>query len=31
MMLSFHGNLAYQPGASGATFVVEMIPVEVDV
>jgi two-component system sensor kinase FixL len=31
MMLSFHGNLAYQPSASGATFVVEMIPVEVDV
>jgi signal transduction histidine kinase len=31
MMLSFHGNLAYQPGTSGATFVVEMIPVEVDV
>jgi len=31
MMLSVHGNLVYQPGASGATFVVEMIPVEVDV
>ena len=31
MMLSFHGNLAYQPSASGATFVVEMIPVEVEV
>jgi signal transduction histidine kinase len=31
MMLSFHGNLVYQPSASGATFVVEMIPVEVDV
>ncbi len=31
MMLSFHGNLAYQPGAAGATFVVEMLPVEVDV
>jgi two-component system sensor kinase FixL len=31
MMLSFHGNLAYQAGALGATFVVEMIPVEVDV
>jgi two-component system sensor kinase FixL len=31
MMLSFHGNLAYQPSASGATFIVEMIPVEVDV
>jgi len=30
MMLSFHGNLAYQPSASGATFVVEMIPVEVE-
>jgi signal transduction histidine kinase len=30
MMLSFHGNLAYQPSACGATFVVEMIPVEVD-
>jgi two-component system sensor kinase FixL len=30
MMLSFHGNLAYQPSASGATFVVDMIPVEVD-
>ena len=31
MMLSFHGNLAYQAGTSGATFVVEMIPVEVEV
>ena len=31
MMLSFHGNLAYQPSASGATFVVEMIPVEAEV
>jgi len=31
MMLSFHGNLAYQPSALGATFVVEMIAVEVDV
>lgn len=31
MMLSFHGNLAYEPSASGATFIVEMIPVEVDV
>jgi C4-dicarboxylate-specific signal transduction histidine kinase len=31
MMLSFHGNLVYQPSASGATFVVEMIPVEEDV
>ena len=30
MMLSFHGNLAYQPSASGATFVVEMIAVEVE-
>ena len=30
MMLSFHGNLAYQPSALGATFVVEMIPVEVE-
>jgi two-component system sensor kinase FixL len=30
MMLSFHGNLAYRPSASGATFVVEMIPVEVE-
>ena len=30
MMLSFHGNLAYEPSASGATFVVEMIPVEAD-
>ena len=28
MMLSFHGNLAYQPTGSGATFVVEMIAVE---
>jgi two-component system, LuxR family, sensor kinase FixL len=31
MMLSFHGNLAYEPSASGATFIVEMIPVEADV
>jgi signal transduction histidine kinase len=31
MMLSFHGNLTHQPSAVGATFVVEMIPVEVDV
>jgi two-component system sensor kinase FixL len=30
MMLSFHGNLAYEPSAEGATFVVEMLPVEVD-
>jgi two-component system, LuxR family, sensor kinase FixL len=30
MMLSFHGNLAYQPSVSGATFVVEMIAVEVE-
>jgi hypothetical protein len=30
MMLSFHGNLAYQPSATGATFVVEMIAVEVE-
>jgi C4-dicarboxylate-specific signal transduction histidine kinase len=30
MMLSFHGNLAYQPSASGATFIVEMIPVEAE-
>lgn len=28
MMLSFHGNLVYEPSASGATFVVEMIPAE---
>ena len=28
MMLSFHGDLAYDPGASGATFIVEMISVE---
>jgi two-component system sensor kinase FixL len=31
MMLSFHGSLAYEPSAAGATFVVEMIPVEVEV
>ncbi|MGA8941048.1 MAG: ATP-binding protein [Acidobacteriaceae bacterium] len=31
MMLSFHGNLLYVPSAGGATFVVEMIPVEVEV
>jgi len=30
MMLSFHGNLAYEPSAAGATFVVVMLPVEVD-
>jgi PAS domain S-box-containing protein len=30
MMLSFQGNLAYQPSASGATFIVEMIPVEAE-
>jgi hypothetical protein len=30
-MLSFHGSLAYEPSAAGATFVVEMIPVEVEV
>jgi two-component system sensor kinase FixL len=30
MMLSFHGNLVHQASAAGATFVVEMIPVEVD-
>jgi two-component system, LuxR family, sensor kinase FixL len=31
MMLSFQGSLAYQPSASGATFIVEMIPVEAEV
>ncbi|MGA7158107.1 MAG: ATP-binding protein [Acidobacteriaceae bacterium] len=31
MMLSFHGNLAHEPSARGATFVVEMIPVEAEV
>ena len=30
MMLSFHGNLVHQPSASGAAFVVEMIPVEAE-
>jgi two-component system sensor kinase FixL len=30
MMLSFHGNLVYEAGSSGATFVVVMLPVEVD-
>jgi two-component system, LuxR family, sensor kinase FixL len=30
MMLSFHGNLAYEHSPSGATFVVEMIPVEAE-
>lgn len=30
MMLSFHGNLRYQPGPSGASFIVEMIAAEVD-
>lgn len=30
MMLSFHGNLIYQPTGSGATFIVEMIPVEAE-
>jgi two-component system sensor kinase FixL len=30
MMLSFHGNLEYRPSALGATFVVEMIPVEAE-
>lgn len=28
MMLSFHGNLLYERGVQGATFIVEMIPVE---
>ena len=28
MMLSFHGDLAHESGASGATFIVEMISVE---
>jgi two-component system sensor kinase FixL len=31
MMLSFHGNLVYQPSTSGATFIVEMISVEAEV
>jgi signal transduction histidine kinase len=30
MMLSFQGDLAYEPGASGATFVVDMNPVEAE-
>ncbi len=30
MMLSFQGDLAYQPSASGATFIVDMIPVEAE-
>jgi two-component system sensor kinase FixL len=30
MMLSFHGNLAYEASEVGATFVVVMLPVEVD-
>jgi two-component system sensor kinase FixL len=30
MMLSFQGNLEYRPGAMGATFIVEMIPVEAE-
>jgi len=30
MMLSFHGDLVYEPGASGATFVVDMNPVEAE-
>ncbi len=30
MMLSFQGNLEYQPSALGATFIVEMIPVEAE-
>jgi two-component system sensor kinase FixL len=30
MMLSFHGNLRYEPGPSGAAFVVEMIAAEAD-
>ncbi len=30
MMLSFHGNLEYRPSALGATFIVEMIPVEAE-
>jgi two-component system, LuxR family, sensor kinase FixL len=31
MMLSFHGNLAYEPSAEGATFMVVMLPVEADI
>jgi two-component system, LuxR family, sensor kinase FixL len=30
MMLSFHGNLRYEPGPAGAAFVVEMIAAEAD-
>jgi len=30
MMLSFHGDLLYTPGGPGATFTLEMIPVEAD-
>jgi C4-dicarboxylate-specific signal transduction histidine kinase len=30
MMLSFHGDLLHKPGGPGATFILEMIPAEVD-